>query len=299
MLLVSLNQSTSSYCQLFQNQNFFIIIIDTYHPYNDELILEVHVRGDPKPKVEWLKDTNLLFPTDRWKFREGLDGIYQLRINAPRKYADSGRYTCRATNSGGVVEDIRFIRFLGKEEEDKSCAEYRRTKKMLSSRHITPKDEDEWDTELYHSKRHEPKKEYDHRYKLTWITQLKDQTVPQGSTLKFTVFVDGKYPQFEWNHNGIPLVHGRRYRHIVLKDGKGCLQVNNAQPSDSGLYQLTAKNYANSIECECKVTVYDYHYKDFEPPLFINTLQGENFFMVLLFPLFCFWFLVRKVSIIR
>lgn len=146
---------------------------------------------------------------------------------------------------------------------------------MYKSRHVKPKDEDEWPGDLYHSKRLDKQKEYDHRYKLTWLSRIASQTIAQGSTLKLVAFVDGKYPQFDWYHNDIPLVHGRKYRQIVTKNGKGCLIINNVQPFDSGTYKLVAKNYANSIDCEAKVTVYAFEYKNFEPPLFINTLSGN------------------------
>lgn len=195
----------------------------------------------------------------------------------PIKHADRGRYEVKAKNCVG--EDACYLRvwFRGKDDDDKAeKAEYRRTQKMYKSRHVKPKDEDEWGNELYHSKRLDKQKEYDHRYKLSWLTRPQAQTLAQGSTLKFTAFVDGKFPQFEWSHNDIPLVHGRKYRQIVTKNGKGCLIINNVQPHDSGLYKLIVKNYANSIDCDVKVTVYAYEHQNFEPPLFTNTLSGNT-----------------------
>lgn len=169
--------------------------------------------------------------------------------------------------------------FRGKDDDDlHERAEYRRTQKMYKSRHVKPKDEDEWpQVELYHSKRLDKQKDYDHKYKLSWLSRPMSQTIAQGSTLKFVAFVDGKYPQFDWYHDDIPLVHGRKYKQMVTKNGKGCLIINNAQPVDSGTYKLVVKNYANSIDCEAKVTVYAYEYKNFEPPLFLNTLSGKMY----------------------
>lgn len=172
-------------------------------------------------------------------------------------------------------------------------AEYRRTQKMYKSRHVKERDEDEWGGELYHSKRLDKQKDYDHRYKLSWLSRITAQTLAQGSTLKFVAFVDGKYPQFDWYYNDIPLVHGRKYRQIVTKNGKGCLIINNVQPMDSGIYRLVVKNYANSIDCEAKVTVYAYEHKNFDPPLFLNTLTGK----ILLFTV-CNYFQFMEISMI-
>lgn len=217
---------------------------------------------------------------ERYRVTYDDEGTCKLTITNPIRHADRGRYDVKAKNCAGEEACYLRVWFRGKDmnfDDDKAeKAEYRRTQKMYKSRHVKPKDEDEWGGELYHSKRLDRQKEYDHRYKLSWLTRLCPQTLSQGSALKFVAFVDGKFPQFEWYFNDIPLVHGRKYRQIVTKNGKGCLIINNAQPNDSGLYKLIVKNYANSIECEAKVTVYAFEHQNFEPPLFTNTLSGNN-----------------------
>lgn len=204
------------------------------------------------------------------------DGTCQLVINSPMKYVDSGRYICKAINSAGDDECLHYVRFQGKVEEDSSFGEYRRFQKMLKSRHVKPKDEDEWEQELYQSKRNEKKKDYDHRYKLTWITKPLDKVIARGSTLKLTAMVNGNYPQFEWYHDDVPLVHGRKYQFAVMNDGKGSLVIKNAQVEDSGKYKLVVKNYANSIDYTANVTIFEAPLHKFEPPLFTNTLTGNK-----------------------
>jgi Immunoglobulin I-set domain len=254
--------------------------IDKYIERTDELILDCHVRGNPKPEIEWLKN-GLEIPETNKRYRKTYDdeGTCTLTITNPIRHADRGRYDVKAKNCAGEEACYLRVWFRGKDnvEDDKAeKAEYRRTQKMYQSRHVKPKDEDEWGGALYHSKRLDREKEYDHRYKLSWLTRLTTQTISQGSALKFVAFVDGKFPQFEWYFNDIPLVSGRKYRQIVTKNGKGCLIINNAQPNDSGVYKLVVKNYANSIDCEAKVTVYAYEHLNFEPPIFTNTLSGNN-----------------------
>lgn len=215
---------------------------------------------------------------ERYKVTQDDEGNCTLTVSDPIKACDRGRYIVKAKNKVGEEECQLRVWFRGREDDDMAeRAEYRRTQKMYKSRHVKPKDEDEWPaTELYHSKRLEKQKEYDHRYKLTWLSRIASQTLPQGSTLKIVAFVAGKYPQFDWYHNDIPLVAGRKYRQIVTNNGKGALIINNVQPSDSGSYKLVVKNYANSIDCEANVTVYAFEYKNFEAPMFLNTLSGND-----------------------
>lgn len=246
------------------------------------LILDCLVRGTPKPEITWYKNNIevLADRQERYEVKQDDEGNCTFTITNPIRHADRGRYEVKAKNCAG--EDACYLRVWIPEKEnvyddaaDKS--EYRRTQKMYKSRHVKERDEDEWTTELYHSKRLDQQKEYNHRYKLNWLTRICPQTLPQGSTLKLTAFIDGKYPQFEWYHNDIPLVHGRKYRQIVTRNGKGCMIINNVQPKDSGHYKLIVKNYANSIECDANINVYAFEHKDFEPPLFTNLLSGKSF----------------------
>jgi hypothetical protein len=254
--------------------------VDKYIERTNELILDCHVRGTPKPDIRWFKNDLEILPDrcERYRMTYDDEGTCTMTISDPIMHADRGRYEVKATNCAGEEACWLRVWFRGRDniDDDKAeRAEYRRTQKMYKSRFAKPKDEDEWGGELYHSKRLDHQKEYDHRYKLSWLTRICPQTISQGSTLKFTAFVDGKFPQYEWYFNDIPLVQGRKYRQIVTKNGKGCLVINNAQPADSGLYRLIVKNYANSIECEAKVVVFAYEHKNFDPPLFTNILSGN------------------------
>jgi hypothetical protein len=257
---------------------------DTYKEWTDELILDCHVRGIPKPTITWYKNDIEVVPAnnDRYHIDYDDEGNCTLIITHPIKHADRGKYVVKAKNCVGEEQLQLRVWFRGKEDDDlHERAEYRRTQKMYKSRHVKPKDEDEWGGPLYHSKRLDKQKEYDHRYKLTWLSRITSQTLAQGATLKLTAFVDGKYPQFDWYFNDIPLVAGKKYKQIVTNNGKGCLVLNNVQPSDSGTYKLIAKNYANSIECDAKISVYAHEHKNFDPPLFINTLSGKLLMSIL------------------
>lgn len=259
--------------------SIYINFIDKYIEKSDELILHCQIRGNPKPEVKWFKNEIEILPDyhKRYRVAQNDDGECTLTISNIILLADRGRYEVKAKNCAGEEACWLRVWFRGREDHFQTAEEVRKTENMYKSRHIKPKDEDEWPvTELYHSTKFDEKKEYDHRYKLTWLTKPMTQTIPQGSTLKLVAFVAGKFPQFEWYFNDIPLVHGRKYRQSVTNNGKGCLVINNVQPSDSGTYRLVVKNYANSIDTDAKITVYAFEHKNFEPPLFTNTLSGKN-----------------------
>jgi Immunoglobulin I-set domain len=238
------------------------------------------VRGVPRPEIKWFKNGIEVLPDRNERYRIDYDdeGNCTLTISDVIKHCDRGRYIVKAKNCAGEDECQLRVWFRGREDDDLSeRAEYRRTQKMYKSRHVKKRDEDEfeWGSELYHSKRLDKQKDYDHRYKLSWLSRIMSQTLAQGGTLKFVAFVDGKYPQFEWYYNDLLLADAKKHKQIATFNGKACLFVNNVQPSDSGTYKLIAKNYANSIECEAKVTVYAHEYMNFEPPLFTNVLSGK------------------------
>lgn len=233
--------------------------------------------------MKWFKNNLEILPelNKRYRMRYDDDGNCTMTISNPIKLADRGRYEVRAKNAAG--EEACWMRcwFRGREDHfvGTSREEIKKNQELVKSRHFKPKDEDELEwpvTELYHSARFEPKKEYDHRYKLSWITRPRNETLSQGSTLKLVALVDGKFPQFEWYHNDVPLAAGRKYRQSVTNNGKACLIVHNVQPTDSGCYKLIVKNYANSIDCDVKVEVYAFEHKNFEPPIFTVILSGKG-----------------------
>jgi hypothetical protein len=212
-------------------------------------------------------------------------GRCTLHINFPERF-DTGIYTCRATNSAGVNEVYHKVNVKNEVADlvPQYEAELAKEKKVeQSSKYV--------DDELlgyYDKYEYTPKPRghqvYDYKYRLKFVTKLADQRLHEGSDLKFTCYVDGKFPTFTWYKDDIPLIHSRKYRQKIRKDGKVTMQVINVGPEDAGIYKINAKNYAGEIESTSKVLIFDNPYVVFSPPIFTNTMLGKNSFLFYCYP---------------
>lgn len=77
----------------------------------ESLTLEVSVKGDPEPKVEWFKNDKLLVSSDIMdlKYKNGVATVSIGEVYPE----DEGEYVCKATNSVGIANtkcNIKIIR---------------------------------------------------------------------------------------------------------------------------------------------------------------------------------------------
>lgn len=88
---------------------------DTYHLNTDEICLETSVRGQPRPEIEWLKDS-VTIDKENPKYQQivHIDGTLEFIINFPHPN-DGGKFTCKATNSAGESQISHIVAFEGKE----------------------------------------------------------------------------------------------------------------------------------------------------------------------------------------
>lgn len=259
-------------------------IQEKYDPIQDELTLECCVRGDPEPETVWIVHGVFMRHNTggRLYFRKYPDGRHELKIFQPSK-EDSGRYVLRAKNSVDKTDMVYYLNYKNSDEDVLKVFEdelHKKTEKPILSRHLRPKDcdynpEDEALIKWSES-RSQHDKDYDYRYKLRFVTQLQDKTVPEGSNLKFTCYVDGKFPLFLWYKDEIPLVQGRKYRQKTRRDGKVTMEIVNVTTEDAGTYKLEARNYAGSIETKSVVSVYENPYTKFVPPIFASNILGNG-----------------------
>uniref|UniRef100_A0A8D8N5U5 Muscle M-line assembly protein unc-89 n=1 Tax=Culex pipiens TaxID=7175 RepID=A0A8D8N5U5_CULPI len=235
---------------------------ESYNPIKDELCLECTVRGDPVPETIWIIHGTFIHKNSgsKYFFRKFDDGRQQLTIFQPKK-EDSGRYVCRARNSIDKADMVYYLNWKNSDEEVIKEFEnelHKKVDKPIRSRHLRAKEceykpEDE-NLLKWSEARNQHEKEYNYNYKLKFITHLQDKTVAEGSNIKFTCYVDGKYPQFMWYKDDMPLVQGRKYRQKQRRDGKVTLEVINVSPDDAGVYKIEAKNYAGVISSQSIVT---------------------------------------------
>ncbi|CRL00783.1 CLUMA_CG014037, isoform A [Clunio marinus] len=87
-----------------------------YDQKANDLVLEVHVRGYPRPTLIWNKDgLEIEKGNDKYFGTRHPDGVYRLNIHDPM-IKDSGRYGCTAVNEAGSEDFKYYLRVQRKEE---------------------------------------------------------------------------------------------------------------------------------------------------------------------------------------
>uniref|UniRef100_A0A182K136 Ig-like domain-containing protein n=1 Tax=Anopheles christyi TaxID=43041 RepID=A0A182K136_9DIPT len=93
----------------------FTRVIDYYDSLVDDLILEVHVRGVPDPKLTWERDgMEFTNETDRVIISREGNGVYRLSIHNPEKL-DGGKWVVTAKNHAGEEKLKHSVTFKGRE----------------------------------------------------------------------------------------------------------------------------------------------------------------------------------------
>ncbi|XP_058045558.1 myosin-binding protein C, slow-type isoform X3 [Ahaetulla prasina] len=77
-------------------------LVNTYAISGYNATLNCSVRGNPKPKITWMKNKIIIMNDPRYRMF-GNQGVCTLEIRKPSPY-DGGTYTCKAVNSLGVAE---------------------------------------------------------------------------------------------------------------------------------------------------------------------------------------------------
>ncbi|XP_068102124.1 striated muscle preferentially expressed protein kinase isoform X2 [Hyperolius riggenbachi] len=82
---------------------FKVVLSDQTVFEGQEIILRVHVEGEPKPMISWLKNKQQLKPSTKCHMTEEEEGIFALHISGAEK-RDGGYYTCKAINEYGTKQ---------------------------------------------------------------------------------------------------------------------------------------------------------------------------------------------------
>lgn len=95
---------------------FTRILTYFYRISEDDLVLDTHVRGTPKPLIKWYKDGMELSKAmdDRYDIVDDHDGGFQFRIHNPNT-TDSALYACEAINSVGKAKVSCKVQFSDKD----------------------------------------------------------------------------------------------------------------------------------------------------------------------------------------
>ncbi|CAI9573382.1 unnamed protein product, partial [Staurois parvus] len=92
---------------------FKVVLSDQMVFEGQEVILRVHVEGEPKPMISWLKNKQQLKPGAKCHMVEEEDGIFALHISGTDK-RDTGFYTCKAINEYGTKQCEAKVEVRGK-----------------------------------------------------------------------------------------------------------------------------------------------------------------------------------------
>lgn len=96
----------------------------------NELVLEVAVRGVPKPKITWKKDDEVVKEDDRISFDKDKDEVYQLIISKPVA-DDSGKYACFAVSKSGKAQTSHIVNFINKEENGRATGVFHKASVVI------------------------------------------------------------------------------------------------------------------------------------------------------------------------
>ncbi|XP_032306037.1 muscle M-line assembly protein unc-89 isoform X10 [Drosophila ananassae] len=216
-------------------------IRDTYSLNDNELVLDCRVRGQPRPEIEWMKGTEILESSDKYKMSDQADGYAKLVINNPTE-KDSGVYSCVARNEGAENKISHQVDFKGKQH---------------------------YSLEKTHGFFHrDPNKPH-------FLLPLGNQTVCNGGTVAISAeFMQTSTPiEVKWLRDR-QVVDGPNVKALADR-GVYTLTIMNASPEIEGTYTCRASNAFGRIESHANIDVSVGAPKDERPPLFLSRPDTE------------------------
>lgn len=269
-----------------RNLLIYYFSIDTYHLNSNELILECRVRGEPMPKINWVKDSFDVDIGEKIQQIDHDDGTCELIINNP-KVSDSGKYVCQAENKLKRVEIAHYVVFSGKAQhisENKHGAYHVDFEKLKEKEDGIVKEKHGEDASG-DSKETKGKKKGGggggRRARdgplpisnISFAAHLTDRVVPEGSKVKLQAYIQGPDPQIKWLKNDNPVVFGAKTRNLS-RDGLACIEFLNPNVDDSGEYKCIARNATGECSTMARLTIYKANISADVPPTFTRPIKG-------------------------
>uniref|UniRef100_T1GCH3 Twitchin n=1 Tax=Megaselia scalaris TaxID=36166 RepID=T1GCH3_MEGSC len=231
--------------------------------------LDINIKGEPAPKVEWLFNGEPLVPTDENLRIDNVDyntKFFILRSKRPQ----SGKYTIIATNEVGEDRADIEITVLGKPGKPKGPLEASDIHKHgCKLKWKKPEDDggNEYQFRVVAVNKAGPSEPSDssktfvakHRYLPPKIDRrnLRDLTISSGNSIKFDANIIGEpAPKVEWKYCGMPLRNSDKIT-IETPDYFTKLVVRPACRADSGEYLVIATNSSGQDSVTINVNVTD------------------------------------------
>lgn len=266
-----------------------ICILEYYHLRDDELTIEGHVHGVPRPVVTWWRGAFQVKPSYKFTMLEEAHGVCKLLIYKPGN-KDSGIYTLRANNSVGEAQINHTVEVAKNRHYHVPGIFHARDKIQLDSLKQARKSMDEAlrskaesdqkraeieaEQQRVAAARAPPEPLVPAKQKLSFATQLRDRMALEGTTVKFACTVIGPSPNTRWMKDDKWLTMSDNLKNLS-EEGKAIIQINSVSAADTGVYKCVAKNDLSEIETSCYFKVYTAQADgDESEPIFALPLRG-------------------------
>lgn len=280
---------------LFLTLSFYHTLIcdtktDTYHLNINELYLETHVRAEPHPTIEWVKDGVTISRDDpKYQQFDHPDGQCELVVNDPTE-KDSGKYVCQASNRCGNAEIPHYVLFEGKaahiaenihgvfhsdhsrvdraktdrisangtsENGDAAAEEDDKSKKNAKGRGRGGRSETPTAASATTSAPAAPAKKEprDQRITIHFPTKLSNRVAAEGTKVKLTCYLEGADPAIRWLKDEQPVVYSPKCRQNN-QNGLCILEMASVTVADTGVYKCYARNTSGEASTSANLEVY-------------------------------------------
>lgn len=265
-------------------------IKEYYTVVTDDLILEIRVRGNPRPKVQWIKDclevdNEEYFPAGKFLPIREANEVYKLAIHNPQR-GDSGRYVFVASNPGGRVDIAHDVRVRPKTEYahvhgisyadvkqkkiKESIAKRRESQLEMISTVVAKVEEKEnpgtEESELEPIVK-KPEVPDDPKFAIKLLSTLKNVCILEGSQARLVFSIDGYRPDCKWFKDDEPLEMSGNIKNIS-KDTIGGLTIQKVGVSDEGMYKCLISNRFCEISTQARLEVIRKPEEKGQPPMF-------------------------------
>ncbi|XP_017147184.1 muscle M-line assembly protein unc-89 isoform X11 [Drosophila miranda] len=245
-------------------------IKEYYHLRDDELTIECHVHGVPRPVITWWRGAFQVKPSYKFTMLEEAHGVCKLLIYKPGN-KDGGIYTLKAINSIGEVQINHTVEvaknlhyhvpgiFHARDRIQLDSLKHAKRQMDAALKSMAESDQRRAEAEAEQARlrpvRPSPEPLVPAKQKLSFATQLRDRMALEGSTIKFVATVIGPSPSTRWMKDDKWVVVGGNIKNLS-EEGKAILAIENATTADSGVYKCVAKNELSEIETSCYFKVY-------------------------------------------
>ncbi|CAG9558595.1 unnamed protein product [Danaus chrysippus] len=218
-------------------------IREVYHSFENELVLECRIRGQPLPSITWYKNDKPITLSERYQAHYLADGVCRLTINSPTP-EDSGKYTCHAESSIWSDEISHNVQFDGKENS--------------ISRNIVTLEKVNLTRQAMESR------------KPHFTNVISDYKVVSGGTIGLQVEIKGSPTRVEWLRDGSSVLETYRNAQTYFDRGIYTLALSDVTERETGLYTCRAWSSHGNVDMNAAITVVQPNQVDGKPAVIVS-----------------------------